>query len=252
MKKLLSIFIVSQLIITTTYAFSTRQEWDCTNITYLTSIQPLISNLFNDIPDSKTLVNIAISNLEKYCNYDTKVLQTPDFLNHLLDVYFRYLDWIKTNNYSGPLYKKSVLYRKQLNKIAEQNFKNTNPDIVNSLYKDFTQNIWPKYIEFCKKIPQINNLLTKSSLDSEPKINNTTFWQDYCYQLSELRLSQEINLLNMIQDKIYYTNWDNETFSLFKAFASQWNNLLNLFIISLWDFDYLVNRFIKVTDANTK
>ena len=132
MKKLLVILLVLvPFSIALTQDKKPRTEWDCNSskLKVISSNLQVISDLLPEDTksDNFTIAKNAFSNLKKYCNYNKKVLHTPFFLNHLIDQYFRYLDWIQTNNYHWPLYSTSKQRRTYLNQIAENNFRWINP-----------------------------------------------------------------------------------------------------------------------------
>jgi len=230
-----------------------RNIWDCKNLDFIQAKQDIIAKILPEKTQSYNLkiVNIALVNLKKYCNYDWNVLQTPYFLNHLLDVYFRFLDWIKTNNYSEPLFPLSVTYRESLKSIAENNFRWIDPNKIDELYKYFIWEISPLYFEFCSKYGSLQNFAEKK--DSIPNFI-TTVWKytDTCNNISYNRVNKEILLLTSMKYKVYYSNYQQKLFEKYKEYASKFDNLYNIFTVALWDFYYLVNRFIKVTDASTK
>ena len=230
-----------------------RNIWDCKNLDFIEAKQDIIAKILPKKTQNYNLkiVNIALTYLKRYCNYDPNVLQTPYFLNHLLDVYFRFLDWIKTNYYSEPLFPKSVSYREKLNSIAKSNFRWIDPNKIDELYKYFVWEISPLYFEFCSKYSSLQNFIEKGDSTSN---FITTIWKytKVCNNISHNRINKEIIFLTSIKYKIYYSNYQNDLFKKFKDYASKLDNLHNIFTIALWDFYYLVNRFMKVTNANTK
>ena len=230
-----------------------RTEWDCNRLSFIAENIDIIANSLPEISkqDNFAIVQNAISNLVRYCDRDKKVLQTPFFLNHLVDQYFRYLDWIETENYYWPLYKQSKQRRIFLNKIAENNFRGINPkDINNKFWQQYIP-IWLNYYKFCNSLLWINNIIESKNASILDK-NFVGKYVNKCKLLANDNLAQETYLLHQILLKSYYSSFDVNSFKYFKAYASQLNELYNIFTIALWDFYYLVNRFIKVTDANTK
>ena len=255
MKKLvfiLSFFLVSSI------SFSQdkiRNEWDCKNIEYYVKLgqEKIIPLPIENKADKNKIYQIALGNLIKYCSYSKDTLQTPYFINHLIDTYFRYLDWIKTENYYGPLYPPGVQRRKFLNQVAQNNFTNTNPEEIKQLYKtEFIEKIEPLYFKICVNLPHIKKWLSYKDSKDTNKINPTNIDQDTCNKLATNRIKQETLLIRWIIFKTMYNTYQKNLFNWFKKFASKWDKLYNLFIVWLGDFEYLVTKFIKVTDANTK
>ena len=232
-----------------------RTEWDC-NPSHLEFISKNLQTIANMLPeetqnDNLEITSNAFSNLQKYCKRNKRTLQTPFFLNHIVDQYFRYLDWIQTNNYYWPLYSESKQRRKYLNQIAENNFRWINPENIQNKFKNQYIPLIRKYRNFCNTLDKINNFIEtkKASLENT---NYNWKYKEKCQKLTDIILAKETYLLHQIILKTYYSTFDYNQFKYFKAYASQLNDLYNIFTIALWDFYYLVNRFIKVTDANTK
>ncbi len=258
MKRIIILFSFILVFFTNLYnlvfANTARIEWDCLNLDYINSIK---SNIIKLLPTQQNwweIVSKAISNLQRYCLRDNWVLQTPHFINHLLDVYFRFLDWIQTIKYSWPFYSPSKQRRNLLKIIAKKNFKNIKPYKMKKLFKKiYVWLIMPKYYKFCSKIPELTELIEiKESQNSDTIIVYDTKDVNYCNKIAKSITSKETFLFNQILYKIYYVTYLDRSFKYFKAYASKFNKLYDIFVNSLWDFYYFVTKYIKVTDANTK
>ena len=151
------------------------------------------------------------------------------------------------------MYPPGVQRRKFLNQVAQNNFTNTTPEEIKQKYYDiFLKKIAGLYFYICYTIPEIKNWLSNKDSKNTNTVNTLDTDKKICFKLAENRLQQESLLINWIIYKTIYNSYQNQLFTHFKAFASKRDKLYNLFVIALGDFEYLVNRFIRVTNANTK
>ena len=241
--KALSFIIL--LFFTFSYSFwELLKWWDCSR---LDEIKKIISNkeLFPD-----KIYQTAFNNLSKFCNWQKNVLNSKFYINHLIDVKFRYLDWFESN--SDPDAK---AWRQFLNQIAKDDFKNIKKSELISKYKAYRWihgKIYWNYINFCNNLYWINNVVEPTYLKNY-KANIIWSYLGKCYKLANKRKLQETILVQSILYKIHYQTIQARLFKIVNQdFLKKWDKLYNKFVISLWDFMYLVRRFIKSTDANTK
>jgi len=238
MKKIITLLTLSQFL----WISLAINVWDCQR---LSTIKKLIPN--------DKLYQQAYSNLQKYCNWDKKVLNSSYYINHYLDVNFRYLDWFEEN--SDPQAKER---RNYLNQIAEVNYKNIDKKQLLEKYSKYrwisrsSWSLYRKYIRICNNLYSINSIIEPNNLENN-KSNIISSYFNKCYQLANKRKLQETILVQTILYKIHYQTIQQKLFRLVNQdFLKKRDNLYNKFVISLWDFLYLVRRFIKSYNANTK
>jgi len=239
--------IFTTILISSTFA-TTLKWWDCQR---LEEIKQLIS-------DKQVFpwqfYEKAFTNLSQYCNWNKNVLNSKYFINHYLDVKFRYLDWFKNN--SDPNAKNR---RNFLNQIAKISYKTTDSNkaiktLINQ-YKYYRWENWvlyKKYIDVCNKLPEISKIFESNNFKNN-KYNLLGFYKTSCKKLANQRKLQETALVQSIIYKIHYTTIQQRLFkTINQDFLKKWDNLYNKFVVSLGDFMYLVRRFIKSNNANTK
>lgn len=254
MKKIFLI-IMSIFIIWISFAQNKKiTEKDCNNdiLKYLDNLWNKLNNLPNLKIIKKEDYQVAIKNLKKYCNNDWEVLQSPYFINHLLDVWFRKLDAIDPLEYWITFDQEGIKWREYLNWITEK----TKPDDIS---KNFTE-IWgrknwtwlySKYISTCKDLKYIDSYIV--SQNNWYTITNNL--HNKCINLANQRYQEEANLVSSLMIRSFYKRIDTKLYESFfqknnKSFADKLMKLYDKFTIALWDFQYLVLRFVKVVDAN--
>ena len=252
MKKVILIFIISIFLWISFSIATTLKWWDCQR---LEEIKKIISDK-QIFPGQ--FYEKAFTNLSQYCNWNKNVLNSKYFINHYLDVKFRYLDWFENN--SDPNAKNR---RNFLNQIAKNNYTTKDPNkLIKNLIEIYKKLRWStnsnwilyqKYINTCNKLSSINSKIEDSNLKNNKANIINAYLPTKCKQLANQRKLQETALVQSIIYKIHYTTIQQRLFkTINQDFLKKWDNLYNKFVVSLWDFMYLVRRFIKSTDANTK
>jgi len=264
MKKLIIAFILWLFLINRSYGqwWFKIKDGDCSqaSINYFNRIRRITEN--NKIV-TKDVYNKAIENLKKYCNLERNVPQTPLFLNQLLDVAFRKIDAIKWLTYwlvPDPLWEQ---WRKYLNIISEKN--DEDPKNIIAKFKKFwwspgqnieanNKTLYWKYLLACDEIGNICNYLNVND-------NNTiihSIFMNTCKQMVRKRYLEELTLIQKLTFINFYTNIDKKLFKSFlkhtnwgESFSDKLMRLYDKFTVALWNFQYLVLRFVKVLDANT-
>jgi len=238
MKKFVFFLVVFQL----TWISLAINIWDCLRLSIIKKL----------IPNNK-LSKQALNNLKKYCNWDKKVISSPYYVNHYLDVNFRYLDWFENN--SDPQAKER---RNYLNQIAKVNYENIDTKQLIEEYNKYrwlsnkSQSLYLKYKKVCDSLSWIISHIETNLLWNN-KAGIINIYTNKCYQLANKRKLQETILVQTILYKIHYQTIQQKLFRLVNQdFLKKRDNLYNKFVVSLWDFLYLVRRFIKSYDANTK
>ncbi len=232
---------------------------DCLQISTLEK-----ENIKNKAIEGKNIINEkiydkALINLKKYCNGNTDILETNIFINHVMDVWLRKIDAIEGLAYGVELDEKGKAWRDYLNDI-EKEYQTPPKNIYNKFVEYWwkpTDNIWnnntklySKYKILCKDINNMYRIITSTSTYNWiDKISQSFYSQ--CEGITDKRYNDEVDLVEQIMFQNYY-KIVNET--LFKWFNQiYWKEFIDLydkFIIALWNFEYLVRRFMKVTDAN--
>ena len=238
------IIVISISILLANFSFAqTINRWDCARIR---EIENIITSLYSD-----KLHLQALTNLKKFCNKDNSVLQSSYYINHYLDVAFRYLDGFEQE--SDPQAKQRRIL---LNTIAKSDYKNIKPSVLTWMYNKIRWispwSLYQKYINTCNHLTWLNSLLETNSTNNN-RVNIIWTYLQKCYQLANTRKIQETKLTQILLYKIHYRTLQSKLFKLLNQdFVKKRDNLYNQFVISLWDFMFLVRRFIKSTNANTK
>ncbi len=272
MKKLIIAFIIWGFLINRSYGqegFKVHQG-DCSasSITYFTKMSNLLfsNNTSNQKVVTKNVYKKAIENLKKYCNLEKWVPQTSSFINQLTDVAFRKIDAIKWMTYWLTPDPKWLKWRNYLNIISKNN--NEKPQNIIKIFKELRwtakQNmkandntLYWKYLLTCNEIWNIYQyLLTKN--DKNTNLINQIF-MDTCQQMAKERYMREWTLVQKITFINFYTDINKKLFENFSkhtewqtSFSDKLMKLYDKFTVALWNFQYLVLRFVKVLDANTK
>ena len=230
-------------------------EWDCKYKKFFAEIKknPKFLDWLNII-DKKTFSQ-AVDNFSKYCAGDWKVLQTPVFVNHLVDVAFRKLDaidwltywvkphplWLSRRNFLNSV---SQTYKVPPEKIKDQ--------FVSYWGKDNKWNLYNLYKEVCAEIWKIAWYVSNNdSLNFDSKSSFKQFNENKCNELADMRYYKELSFVKKLMFQSFYTIVSDKLYKYFNTnFANKLMDLYDNFIITLWDFDYLVLRFMKVTNAN--
>ena len=265
MKKSFSIiFIIFFNIWFSFWIFSSTEDQkkgDCKNISTFekNSIKQLVLS-WNKIIDEK-VYNQALINLKKHCDRQTNVLETNIFTNHLMDVAFRKLDAIKGLSYGIKPDNQWKAWREYLNDI--ENIYQTPPKNIYYKFIEFRwtpkKNTWAnmktlygKYKQVCEEIYQKYQILTNKYTYDNKKITPKIFLSN-CNKITELRYNNEANLVEQIMFQNYYKIVNDTLFKGFnQIYWKEFWDLYDKFMVALWNYEYMVRRFIKVTDANTK
>ena len=239
--------------------------WDCNNWFFL--FLKKFSNNYNFSNNkiiTKAVFNRSKENLQKYCNLESWVPTSTYFLEQLLNTAFRKIDAIKWLTYSiepDPLWEER---RQYLNNIYQQN-KIPSNQIISKFIKYWgtaddnveanNHTLYWKYLLACQEIEKI---YPNISIINNKSIINTNF-NKFCKQIAKNRYLKELDLIQKTSFINFYTNLNNELFDNFtkhtewkSSFSDKLLKLYDKFTVSLWDFQYLVLRFVKVLDANTK
>jgi len=256
---MLWIFLINQSYVH--WKFKVK-EWNCSqaSIDYFKRVKEITKD--NKIVTEK-VYNKAITKLKQYCNLEKDTAETPSFINQLVDVAFRKIDAIKWLTYwltPDPMWEKR---RDYLNKISKKN--NEKPvNIITNFKKVWwnpEQNIkannntlyW-KYLLVCDEIWDIYFYLLGFKDTDDYSL---AFFEDTCKQIAKDRYSKEITLIQKITFINFYTDVNKKLFESFskhtewkKSFSDKLMKLYDKFTVWLWDFQYLVLRFVKVLDAN--
>ena len=263
MRKIIWIIILVLLLLNTSLA---EEINDCkikSEIEKKTKIEIWDNSIASKLPEdtadnNQEIVTIALNNLEKVCKWKNLnwVLNSKSFINQLINTYFRYLDaiqikWSYLTNYDPDW----LAWREIINSFVEKtNQDNPSSDWIDKLKEKYyvywttDKKLYSKYTKFCKKLPEINRTIHAWTDQNIPDS-----LMDECLVLAENRLAEETLLVNHLIKLNYYKSLKNKLFEMFNnKFAKQWDDLYNEFVISLWNFEYLVTKFIKVTNANTK
>lgn len=239
--------------------FSFWADGDCWRITALEKENIKNEAIKNSNVIDKKLYEQALINLKKYCNKDTEVLETNIFVNHLMDLAFRKIDAIEGLSYGLELDEKGKAWRDYLNKI-EKEYQTPPKNIYNKFIEYWWKpdiNMWAnpntlhwKYKLACADIHNMYDIVSSKKTYDWVRLDKNSFYRT-CIISTNIRYQEEVDLVEQIMFQNYY-KIVNET--LFKWFNQiYWKEFIDLydkFIIALWNYEYLVRRFMKVTDAN--
>ena len=270
MKKLIIAFILWFCLINQSYGqWDIKvKQWDCLNIKYFNRLANTLldKQLSNNKIVTLDVYKKAIQNLKKYCNLEKWVPETPSFINQLVDVAFRKIDAIKWMTYwltPDPLWQ---WRRDYLNTVSKEN--NEKPQ---NIIKKFKQLRWTadkntkannttlywKYLLVCNEVWNVYQYLLTNS-DKNTNLISDIF-MDTCQQMVKERYMREVTLVQKITFISFYTDVNKKLFESFskhtewqKSFSDKLMKLYDKFTVALWNFQYLVLRFVKVLDANTK
>ena len=264
MKKLFSfVFVMFFMIWLSFWIDNQTKTNDCWYISSLRTEKIRNQALFwNKIID-KEVYNQALANLWKYCNNEANVLDTDIFVNHLMDVAFRKLDAIKGLSYGIDPDEQGKAWRDYLNNI-EKDYQ-TPPKNIYDKFIEFRwtpeQNTWAnmktlcgKYKQVCKEVRNMYQTVTYSKTYSNISMFMIpSIFLLNCDKLADLRYNNEANIVEQIMFQNYYKIVNDTLFKSFnQIYWKEFWDLYDKFMIALWNYEYMVRRFIKVTDANTK
>ena len=212
---------------------------------------------------TKDVFSKSIENLEKYCDNEKDTLQTPIFLNQLIDISFRKIDWIEWAAYWVELDPLWLEYRKTLNEIEKEY--STDPEEIKKLFKlswgSPTDNIesnnktlyW-KYNLACDEILSISDKLL-SAKGPNNKINTLYNWvfKKRCYKLANKRYLDETRLIMWIIRQNLYNYAEQWMYKkLNEEFTIKIGKLFDSMMETLWLLDYVARRFMHGTDVQDK
>jgi len=254
------ILILYLIIFIIWFSFWENKDNDCTYISTLKTTNIKDNSIKNNKEIDEKVYTQALKNLEKYCNADTDVLESRIFWNHLLDIAFRKIDAIEWLTYWTQTDEQWQSWRKYLNDI-EKEYQTPPENIYNKFIEYWwkadanilwnTGTLYGKYILVCDEIKNIYDIITYSKTYNWIQLIPSIFYEK-CINLANIRYNNELNLVEQIMFQNHY-NIVNKT--LFKTFNQiYWKEFIDLFdkfMIALWNYEYMVRRFIKVTDANT-
>ena len=120
--------------------FSYSKSWNCKNISYLESLTERGDFFEDNKIYKKNIYNTALKNLKKYCEWDASdVLKTDIFINHIIDVGFRVLDWFWWKySYGEKSDPKSKEWRDYLNTIMKDY--NHDPNLIKQKFEELWWN----------------------------------------------------------------------------------------------------------------
>ena len=274
MKKLIIAFIIWSFLINRSYGqegFKVHQ-WDCTtgSIAYFTNLQKFLTKW--NIIVTKDVYKKAIENLTQYCNLEKWVPETPSFINQLTDVAFRKIDAIKWMAYwfkKEQLDQKWLEWRKELNLFFNPKNKNKDPKVIINDFKKYrwtakqnmkanNNTLYWKYLLACNEMSSMYRFLLPADMNNDDNYLKDLFL-DTCQQMAKERYMREWTLVQKITFINFYTDVNKKLFESFSkhtkwqtSFSDKLMKLYDKFTVSLWDFQYLVLRFVKVLDANTR
>ena len=179
MKKLLLIFFIIISVLDVSYA-SNVISWNCkkSNIEYFENLLEDGSIFQWKQILTKDVYEVALKNLQMYCDGNTdKVLNTPIFANHLVDIMFRKLDGFNDVDYS--YWVKVDETAKQRREILKENGKEFNTD-PKKLVDAFKKTWWPpkdsiwnrwtlysKYVLVCKELEKLGNIILTANVQDD-------------------------------------------------------------------------------------
>lgn len=260
-KKIL--LIVSIVLFFVWFSFWAEKENDCNNISYFKNLEnnsDFLSMLEKNKIIDLNVYDQALINLQKYCKKNTDVLLSNIFANHLMDIAFRKLDAIEGLTYWITPDEQWKIWRDYINNV-EKKYQTLPENIYNNFIKIWwtpeeniksnTKTLYGKYLQTCEEIKNMYEFIYSSLTYNKVPITPKLFYYK-CRELVKKRYNDEANLVEQIMFQNYY-HIVNET--LFKSFNQiywkEFKDLYDKFMIALWDYEYMVKRFIKVTDANT-
>jgi len=266
-KRIFYIFMIITLISNTIAVNSNyeRKDWNCNkwNIDYYYSL--LVKwNLFqNNIVITKDVFEKAVENLEKYCNNEDNVLQTSIFANHLYDVSMRKLDWIKWAAYWVKLDDLWKQWREYLNDIEKE--ADTDPKKIakefQKVWWDADKNVdsnpntlyW-RYKKACDELHSLSDkLLSTNSKDDNLYSMWNWYMQDICYTEVSRRYLKETQMISQLEMHNLYNHAEKQLYkSINEDFTKEISKVFNEFAVLLWQFEYVVRRYIHWSDVNTR
>lgn len=205
------------------------------------------------------IYNQALINLEKYCNKDNSVPQTKIFVNHLMDVAFRNLDAIEGLTYWIAPDEQWKIWRDYINGIEKEY---TTPPW--QIYNRFEQERWTpiqnivannetlywKYMQVCEDIKNMYEYITYSKTFEWNQKTPSLFYTE-CMDKARERYNKEKKLVKKIMSQNYNNIKSKTLFKVFNQFLSKvFQDLNDAFMVTLWNYENMVSRFVKVTDAN--
>ena len=242
-----------------------RNDWNCneSNIEYFNQLLEDWSIFKNNKIITKDVFQVAIWQLEKYCNNENETMQTPIFTNQLIDIAFRKVDWIKGAAYGVKLDELWQQWRQWLNEIEKE--ADTDPKIIAKNFKKAwgspEDNILPnnktlywKYMLACEEALAISDkTYSKLSQDNKNEPMNNASLRMACYKKAENKYNKERKMTEDISKHNFYNHADKKLYkSINEDFTKKWSWLIGNFSNILWDIEYVVRRFIHGTDVNTR
>ncbi len=268
LKKLFFFVFTIFLLISSVFAVEwdyARHDGNCNkwNIEYYNSLLEDGSIFKNKKIITKDVFEVAIWNLEKYCNNEWNWLQSPIFANQILDIAFRKVDgiewlayWVKLD----PVWKK---YRDQLNEIQKEY--DTDPQKISKLFESSwwsaeqnidanDSSIYWRYQLICKEFDSMaDKLLAFKSQNNKVSPMSNAYLREACNKIVENKYQQETTLISKISLQNFYHHAEKKLYKqVNEEFTKKIWKLFDDITIMLWDLEYVARRFIHATDVQTR
>jgi len=212
---------------------------------------------------TKDVYEKSLENLKKYCNNENDVLSSDIFWNHLLDVWFRKIDWIKWAAYwikLDPLWEK---YREALNEIEKEYV--TDPEKIKKLFETAwgspdenieanNNTLYWKYKLVCKELESISDkVLTARGKDNKTQLLDNAYYVKTCYYLADRRYANEMWLVIWIIRQNLYNYAEKWMYKkVNQEFTKKIWDMFNSLMQTLGLLNYVARRFMHATDVQTR
>ena len=260
----LFVFLLIFFFISSSFSYELKDS-NCKNLKSLELIGQNNNYLSATKILNKEIYDTALKNLKKYCNGDTiDVLPSDIFVNHLIDVGFRVLDgfWWKYSYWLPPdeLAKQRRNYLNGIMKEYEtppQEIKDKFEEIwgqPQENYKANENNLLGRYLLYCIELVPIYNLIVpNTNKEQSSKYAMISLYYNACKNLAIQRYVKESYLVNRIMFMNTYHHINKVLYKWFiQEFNVKWAKLYDKFLVLLWNYEYVVRRFIHATDVQTK
>lgn len=206
----------------------------------------------------KDVYEKSLNNLKRYCDGDKSVLETNVFINQLLDIAFRKLDWIKWISYWIKFDEKAIERREYLNWIQKEY--ETPPGAIHDKFmqiwweandntKANNNTLYGKYMLACKELKNIFPIIKHSHGFDWSQLTVNSF-EIQCNDLVKQRYAKELEMVKKISFQNYNHIVNN---TLYKALnQTLWKKLWDLYdkiMQNVWIYEHIVRRYMHVTNA---
>ena len=260
MKKLYFVLLSTLFLFQFVAVFAVeRSDGDCKNIAYYENLIWKISFDKNIILNKEVYVK-SLENLKKYCDNQDNVLQTPIFYNHLLDVSFRKIDAIKWAMYWIKPDELWLQWREFLNNVEEKAL--TDPKKISETFKKIwwspqdninsnPNTLYGRYKLACDELLNISDkVITSKSTDDKTSQMINSYLSVQCYNLAKKKYEQAVKVATKVSIQNFYNRTNNKLFKkLNEEFTEKVSRLFDKMMVLLWDFEYVVRRYIHATDV---